>query len=526
MVEKIRGAHAASARGISVPVGAVMPYAGRLNNNQLKARGWSICDGESLNVSDFRPLFDAIGTSHGGDGNKTFRLPDLRGFFLRGRDPKGQVDPDAGGRLAAAPGGASGTAVGSVQPAATALPATPGKSFSTTLAHVPTTDHNAYGGTNADMLRPGSTQTFLSSGGGDAETRPLNAYVNFIIQLVPGALLPAGVLVPFAGQGTSSRLASSYLLCDGTPLNAQQYAVLSAAIGTAHGGNATTFNLPDYRGRFLRGVDNGSGRDPGAAGRTAMATGGATADAVGSVQGSATGRPIAPFTLSFPLGTADLLSTYCAGHDNSMWNAGVVSIDFTAMGGDLETRPVNLCMDFYVLSQDDDGSADMFPIGGVMAFAGNTAPPAGQWMPCNGAILQNGQQFTALYDAIQTSNGGDQAGNFLLPNLQGYFLRGRDRGCGRDPDAATRAAAAPGGAVGDCVGSRQGYATRKPDTPITGNIPHLPVQDGGNALAACDSTAAEWDGAMTVATGGGDKESRPLNAYVDFYIKYAPASRS
>jgi microcystin-dependent protein len=525
MVEQVRGAKAASARGISVPVGTVMPYAGRLNNNQLKARGWSICDGEELNVSDFPALFGAIGTSSGGNGNKTFRLPDLRGFFLRGRDPKGLVDPDAAARLAAASGGASGTSAGSVQPWATALPVTPGKSFCASLSHVTATDHNAALGCTADMLRYGGTQTFNATAGGDGETRPLNAYVNFIIQLVPGALLPAGVLVPFAGQGSSTRLVASYLLCDGKALDATPHAALFAAIGTAHGGNASTFNLPDYRGRFLRGVDNGKGKDPGAAARTAMAAGGATGDAVGSVQGSATGLPIVPFTLSFPLGSSDFLSATVAGYDDSRWNQGAVTVDFTAIGGDLETRPVNLCMDFYVLAQDDDGSSDMFPIGGVMAFAGNTRPPMDQWMLCDGATLQNAQQFTALYDAIQTSNGGGQAGSFRLPNLQGYFLRGRDRGCGRDPEAATRHAAAPGGAAGDCVGSLQGYATRKPDTPITGDIPHLPLQDDVNA-ALGGATATEWNGAMMVTTGGGDKESRPVNLYVDFYIKYAPAGRA
>lgn len=64
---------------------------------------------------------------------------------------------------------------------------------------------------------------------------------------------------------------------------------LFAAMGTIHGtGNGTTtFNLPNYRGRFLRGRANGTALDPDRASRTAMATGGATGDNVGSVQGHA-----------------------------------------------------------------------------------------------------------------------------------------------------------------------------------------------------------------------------------------------
>jgi microcystin-dependent protein len=84
-----------------------------------------------------------------------------------------------------------------------------------------------------------------------------------------------------------------WLLCDGSTVSRSQYPELFAAIGTIHGqGNgATTFHLPDYRGRFLRGADDmgtgAAGRDPDASipgGRTAANTGGATGAEVGSVQ--------------------------------------------------------------------------------------------------------------------------------------------------------------------------------------------------------------------------------------------------
>lgn len=79
------------------------------------------------------------------------------------------------------------------------------------------------------------------------------------------------------------------LLADGTAVSRTTYARLFNKIGTAHGtGNGTTtFKLPDYRGRFLRGVAGGSTLDPDRASRTAMATGGSTGDNVGSVQGHA-----------------------------------------------------------------------------------------------------------------------------------------------------------------------------------------------------------------------------------------------
>jgi len=58
---------------------------------------------------------------------------------------------------------------------------------------------------------------------------------------------------------------SGYLECNGTAVSRTTYAALFAVIGTAYGtGNgSTTFNLPDLRGEFIRGFDNGRGVDNG-----------------------------------------------------------------------------------------------------------------------------------------------------------------------------------------------------------------------------------------------------------------------
>ena len=58
---------------------------------------------------------------------------------------------------------------------------------------------------------------------------------------------------------------SGYLECNGAAVSRSTYAVLFAVIGTAYGtGNgSTTFNLPDLRGEFVRGFDNGRGVDSG-----------------------------------------------------------------------------------------------------------------------------------------------------------------------------------------------------------------------------------------------------------------------
>lgn len=44
-------------------------------------RGFYTCEGQSLSISQNTALFSILGTTYGGDGVNTFKLPDLRGAF-------------------------------------------------------------------------------------------------------------------------------------------------------------------------------------------------------------------------------------------------------------------------------------------------------------------------------------------------------------------------------------------------------------------------------------------------------------
>jgi len=61
----------------------------------------------------------------------------------------------------------------------------------------------------------------------------------------------------------SASVPSGYLYCGGAAVSRTTYANLFSLLGTTHGAGdgSTTFNLPDYRGRFLRGLDDGVGLD-------------------------------------------------------------------------------------------------------------------------------------------------------------------------------------------------------------------------------------------------------------------------
>lgn len=101
-------------------------------------------------------------------------------------------------------------------------------------------------------------------------------------------LFPAGMIMPFAGP--VENIPAGWLLCDGSAVSRSDYANLYDAIGVCWGtgdGN-TTFNLPDLRGMFLRGVSGESGNDPDAGNRVVLTdNGGNTGNNVGSYQGDA-----------------------------------------------------------------------------------------------------------------------------------------------------------------------------------------------------------------------------------------------
>lgn len=101
-------------------------------------------------------------------------------------------------------------------------------------------------------------------------------------QPISAVLGLTGAVMPFAMASAPT----GWLVCDGSAVSRTTYADLFAAIGTSYGtgDGSTTFNLPDLRGEFVRGWDNGAGNDPDAASRTDRGDG-TTGDNVGTKQG-------------------------------------------------------------------------------------------------------------------------------------------------------------------------------------------------------------------------------------------------
>ncbi len=102
-----------------------------------------------------------------------------------------------------------------------------------------------------------------------------------------GVLTPSGSIIMYGGVSAPT----GYLICDGTSYLIATYPALAVALFDSGTGNyaygsadSSHFNVPDFRGVFPRGVDNGAGNDPDSASRTVSYVGSNSGDNVGSVQ--------------------------------------------------------------------------------------------------------------------------------------------------------------------------------------------------------------------------------------------------
>jgi len=175
---------AAVVAGVSPPItmapGIMAPYAGA-----TAPGGWLKCNGQAVSRTTYAALFAAISTAHGaGDGVSTFNVPDLRGEFLRGLDEGRGVD--------------AGRALGSWQDWSTAAPKTTtplrlngdGSTSALQSASNPSRvgfaraakTGEAVTGATRDSTGGNIEPDTLNTATGDAETRPRNLAMMFIIK--------------------------------------------------------------------------------------------------------------------------------------------------------------------------------------------------------------------------------------------------------------------------------------------------------------------------------------------------------
>lgn len=181
------GKPAAGPMGLGVPVGTLLPYAGG-DAAALEAQGWMVCDGRELVDRDFPALSVVLGRAWGGESARgLFRLPDLRGRFIRGMNGEATGplrDADRDTRMASAPGGNTGNAVGSLQEEGVGPHTHPLVGVGDAVG---AGADSGWVRLFATKLPDDSAPLVRSEGsvtaGAGAETRPVNVYVNWIIRV-------------------------------------------------------------------------------------------------------------------------------------------------------------------------------------------------------------------------------------------------------------------------------------------------------------------------------------------------------
>ena len=155
------------------------------------------------------------------------------------------------------------------------------------------------------------------------------------------------------------------------------------------------------------------------------------------------------------------------------------------------------------------------PPGTVVAYMGTTAPAG--WLLCNGASVSR-STYASLYAVIGNASGSADANNFNVPDLRGRFLRGWDNAIGRDPDRASRTAMATGGNAGDAIGSVQTDAFKSHTHTTTDKFTNHAATSASGSAGNTGATTQFTEKPTSDATGG--SETRPINAYVNYIIKF------
>lgn len=152
-----------------------------------------------------------------------------------------------------------------------------------------------------------------------------------------GNILPVGTVMGFPVNAPPT----GFLECNGAAVSRDVYSDLFGLIGSTYGdGNGTTtFNIPDYRGEFLRGWDHGRGVDPDSGSRTDRGDA-VTGDNIGTKQGHEyEAHKHIRGTASTVVGTYG--NANVSGDHNDITGTATTS-PFTSTEGGNETRPRNV----------------------------------------------------------------------------------------------------------------------------------------------------------------------------------------
>ena len=244
-------------------------------------RGWAFCNGQILPIQQNSALFSILGTTYGGDGVTTFALPDMRSRAPLGfGEGEGLSRRDLGGFV----GTVNEKILLNQMPAhshtlsASAPVATNANSVKPAGNYYASTTEALYaaGFTEETVATKPSTPN-VSPTGGDSPHNNMQPYLALNFCICIQGMYPSrdGELSDMQFIGEVRMFAGSFApggwaFCDGAMQSITGNDALLALLGTTFGGDgATTFALPDLRGRVPIGTGQGTGltnRDLGQSG--------------------------------------------------------------------------------------------------------------------------------------------------------------------------------------------------------------------------------------------------------------------
>lgn len=187
------------------------------------------------------------------------------------------------------------------------------------------------------MANGASSNDAVNKGQMDSVESTLQTAIN-------NAVASASVFVGDIKASLQTANHGNWLLCDGSAVSRTTYADLFALIGDnfGEGDGSTTFNLPDYRGKFLRGLGGDSAADL----YTAQAEG--LPNITGTAEG---GRLATSFT-----GTGALLANGTTGTQGPDWESGQPTYKFkfdasksnAIYGASNHVTPVNYAVNWFI----------------------------------------------------------------------------------------------------------------------------------------------------------------------------------
>ena len=166
-----------------------------------------------------------------------------------------------------------------------------------------------------------------------------------------GFVMPVGSIQAYGGTSDPA----GWLICDGREVSRQDYADLFAVIGTSFGAGdgSTTFNIPDLRGQFLRGVDS-----PGTQRGAANVDPDGSIRTVGSSQSDAFQNHVHNMTKLRGLSGTKGNNVYPTVGIGSGWKDATEGLNYWRSPSEWqgngtprtasETRPVNICVNFMI----------------------------------------------------------------------------------------------------------------------------------------------------------------------------------